>query len=160
MDHKLTTSLERRDFLTAIEMRNPGVWAFGAPHDDDRKDGMGIVVEYANKTGAPRWVKPQHKPWDYTLFGDTRAVPEPSETIPLTFGKINGGAGGFNRWTINGKSFDENENPHARQKGKRHRFVFDNQTDDSHPVHLHRNTFELTNVYVSQLRGSSKMSCS
>jgi len=27
------------------------------------------------------------------------------EIIPLTFGKINGGSGGFNRWTINGESF-------------------------------------------------------
>jgi FtsP/CotA-like multicopper oxidase with cupredoxin domain len=31
-------------------------------------------------------------------------------------------------------------------KGKRYRLVFDNQTDDAHPVHLHRNSFELTNV--------------
>jgi len=37
--------------------------------DDDRKNGMGIVVEYANKTGLPRWVKPQKKPWNYALFG-------------------------------------------------------------------------------------------
>ena len=73
--------------------------------DDDRKNGMGIVVEYANQTGSPRWVKPQKKPWDYTLFGQNRTVPPPDETIPLVFGKINGGTGSFNRWTINGDQF-------------------------------------------------------
>ena len=35
----------------------------------------------------------------------------------------------------------------ALQKGKRYRLIFDNQTDDAHPVHLHRNSFELTNVH-------------
>jgi FtsP/CotA-like multicopper oxidase with cupredoxin domain len=64
----------------------------------------------------------------------------------LVFGKINGGQGGFNRWTINGKGFDEKAAPAALQKGKRYRLVFDNQTDDAHPVHLHRNSFELTSV--------------
>jgi FtsP/CotA-like multicopper oxidase with cupredoxin domain len=139
-----------------VEMKNPGVWVLGTPHDDDRKDGMGIVVEYAGKSGAPRWIKPQHKPWDYTTFGASRAVPEPVETIPLAFGKINGGVGGFNRWTINGKSFDENEQPRTLQKGRRYRFIFDNQTDDSHPVHLHRNSFELTNVYGKPTAGVVK----
>jgi FtsP/CotA-like multicopper oxidase with cupredoxin domain len=62
------------------------------------------------------------------------------------FGKINGGQGGFNRWTINGKSFDERVAPTTLQKGSRYRLIFDNQTDDAHPIHLHRNSFELVNV--------------
>ena len=32
-----------------VEMNNPGVWILGTPKDDDRRNGMGIVVEYANK---------------------------------------------------------------------------------------------------------------
>ena len=139
-----------------VEMKNPGVWVLGTPHDDDRRDGMGIVVEYANRAGVPRWIKPPYKTWDYTSFGESRAVPEPAETIPLVVGKINGGTGGFNRWTINGKTFDENPTPRALQKGKRYRLVFDNQTDDSHPLHLHRNTFELTNVYGKPTAGVVK----
>jgi FtsP/CotA-like multicopper oxidase with cupredoxin domain len=129
-----------------VEMKNPGVWILGTPMDDDRNNGMGIVVEYANRTGKPRWIKPQRKPWDYTLFGKTGPVQAPDETISLAFGKINRGEGQFNRWTINGKTFDENAQPTKLQKGKRYRLVFDNQTDDAHPVHLHRNSFELTNV--------------
>lgn len=139
-----------------VEMKNPGIWVFGTPHDDDRRDGMGIVVEYANQKGAPRWIKPAHKPWDYTIFGDSRAVENPVETITLSFGKINGGKGGFNHWTINGKTFDENAQPRALAKGKRYRLIFDNQTDDAHPVHLHRNSFELTNVYGKPTAGVMK----
>jgi len=129
-----------------VEMKNSGVWVLGTPKDDDRKNGMGIVIEYGNKTGSPRWVKPQKRPWDYTIFGKNGAVQTPDETIPLVFGKVNGGKGGFNRWTINGSSFDEKARPRTLQKGKRYRLVFDNQTDDAHPIHLHRNSFELTNV--------------
>lgn len=139
-----------------VEMKNPGVWVLGTPHDDDRRDGMGIVVEYANRTGVPRWIKPPHKAWDYTSFGESRPVPEPVETIPLVIGKINGGTGAFNLWTINGKTFDQNPTPRALQIGKRYRLVFDNQTDDSHPLHLHRNTFELTNVYGKPTSGVMK----
>jgi FtsP/CotA-like multicopper oxidase with cupredoxin domain len=140
-----------------VDMKNPGVWVLGTPHDDDRRDGMGIVVEYANRTGVPRWVKPHRKPWDYTIFGDdAHPVPEPVETIPLVVGKINGGTGAFNQWTINGRIFSEKDEPHSLQKGKRYRLVFDNQTDDSHPLHLHRNSFELTSVYGKPTAGVMK----
>jgi FtsP/CotA-like multicopper oxidase with cupredoxin domain len=139
-----------------VEMKNPGVWVLGTPKDDDRKNGMGIVLEYANRTGSPRWVKPQKKAWDYTFFGQDRVVSNPDETIPLVFGKVNGGEGGFNRWTINGASFDEKTQPKVLQKGKRYRLVFDNQTDDAHPIHLHRNSFELTNVHGKRTSGILK----
>ena len=150
-------SLGTAERISAIvEMKNPGVWILGTPHDDDRKNGMGIVVEYANKTGTPRWIKPQRKPWDYTSFGGNGPAPDPVETIPLVIGKINGGTGGFNHWTLNGKEFDEKAQPRSLQKGKRYRLVFDNQTDDPHPMHLHRNTFELTNVYGKPTSGVMK----
>jgi len=139
-----------------VEMKNPGVWILGTPKDDDRKNGMGIVVEYANKSGAPRWIKPQKKPWDYTIFGESRTVPNPDEVISLAFGKINGGTGAFNRWSVNGKGYDPHAEPRVLHKGKRYRLVFDNQTDDAHPVHLHRNSFELTNVYGKPTAGILK----
>ena len=139
-----------------VEMKNPGVWVLGTPHDDDRNNGMGIVVEYAGKTGAPKWIAPRKQKWDYTAFGEDRASAAPDETIPLVFGKINGGTGGFNRWTINGKGYDEKDTPRTLQKGRHYRLVFDNHTDDAHPVHLHRNTFELTSVYGKRTAGVQK----
>jgi len=40
----------------------------GTPKDDDRKSGMGVVVEYAGRTGSPRWIKPSATKWEYTVF--------------------------------------------------------------------------------------------
>jgi FtsP/CotA-like multicopper oxidase with cupredoxin domain len=139
-----------------VEMRNPGVWVLGTPRDDDRMNGLGIVVEYASRTGAPNWIKPARRTWDYTAFGGTEPGREPQETISLQFGKINGGTGGFNQWTINGKSFDEKDPPHMLRKGALYRLIFDNQTDDGHPVHLHRNSFELTSVHGKATSGIVK----
>src|SRR5262249_31044656 len=118
---------ERIDAI--VEMKSPGVWILGTPKDDDRKNGIGIVVEYANQTGELRWIEPPKKPWDDTQFGESRQLPNPDETISLVFGKINGGRGGFNRWTISGKGFDEKDAPRVLHKGRRYRLVFDNQTD-------------------------------
>lgn len=145
---------ERIDVL--VEMNNPGIWIFGTPKDDDRRDGLGIVVEYADKKGAPQWIKPPKQTWDYTMFGEEKAVPMPDEVIALAFGKINGGTGQFNHWLLNGKEFSEKDTPKALQKGKRYRLAFENRTDDAHPVHLHRNTFELTNVHGKPTSGVMK----
>jgi FtsP/CotA-like multicopper oxidase with cupredoxin domain len=142
-----TLELGTAERISAIvEMKKPGVWILGTPKNDDRMNGMGIVVEYAGQTGAPRWIAPPKKPWDYTIFGESRPAPSPDEIIQLVIGKINGGTGGFNQWTLNGKSYDGGAEPRKLSKGKRYRLVFDNHTDDAHPVHLHRNNFELTNV--------------
>lgn len=135
---------ERIDAI--VEMKNPGVWVLGTPRDDDRKNGMGIVVEYANKTGEPRWQAPPPSHWDYKLFGTSDPVPEPDHVIPMVFGKINGGKGGFNRWTVNGKPYGEQGPPTRLEKGQRYRLAFHNRTDDAHPVHLHRNVFEVTSM--------------
>ena len=52
--------------------------------------------------------------------------------------------------------YDEKDVPRALQKGKRYRLVFDNRTDDAHPVHLHRSVFELTSVYGKRTAGVMK----
>ena|ERR1700736_221798 len=53
-------------------------------------------------------------------------------------------------------SFDEKRSREAREKGKRYRLVFDNQTDDAHPIHLHRNSLELINVHGKPTAGILK----
>jgi FtsP/CotA-like multicopper oxidase with cupredoxin domain len=135
---------ERIDAI--VEMTNPGVWILGTPKNDDRAAGMGIVVEYANKSGSPVWTAPPKALWDYTIFGDSRPPQEPDETIPLVFGKVNGGPGGFNFWTVNGKSFEGRDLPRVLHRDRPYRLIFDNQTDDAHPVHLHRASLGLVSV--------------
>jgi FtsP/CotA-like multicopper oxidase with cupredoxin domain len=134
-----------------VEMNHPGIWILGDTFDDDRNHGMGIVVEYSGRTGQPQWIGPPKSRWDYTLFARPGAsAPAPDETIEMTFRKDNAALGGFNRWTINGAAYpmaDRMAPPafHLKQ-GRRYRIHMRNATDDIHPVHLHRNTFELTNV--------------
>src|ERR1700733_4179643 len=57
-----------------VEMNRPGVWVLGDLADDDRNHGMGIVVEYAGRTGKPQWVAPQAFHWSYLRFGKTETV--------------------------------------------------------------------------------------
>jgi FtsP/CotA-like multicopper oxidase with cupredoxin domain len=144
---------ERIDAVVA--MNHPGVWILGTPNDSDRRNGMGIVVEYAGRRGAPQWVAPPKEAWDYTVFGAARPLPAPDEEIPLVFQKIPGGAGGFNRWTINGETFEESA-PIPIHEGRRYRLLFDNQSDDLHPVHLHRHSFELVEVEGKRTAGIMK----
>jgi FtsP/CotA-like multicopper oxidase with cupredoxin domain len=134
---------ERIDAI--VEMKQPGVWVFGATEDGMRKMGMGVVVEYAGQSGAPQWSKPQSSNWDYTVFGANAISPEPDERFNLVFEKIPGGHGGFNRWTINGKSWPDVD-PLRVKAGQRYRIAMENKSGDDHPIHLHRHTFELTRI--------------
>jgi FtsP/CotA-like multicopper oxidase with cupredoxin domain len=110
-----------------------------------REMGMGVVVEYAGQRGAPQWSKPQSSNWDYTVFGTNAPVPEPDHRFNLVFEKIPGGHGGFNRWTINGKSWPDVD-PLLVKAGQRYRITMENKSGDDHPIHLHRHTFELTRI--------------
>src|SRR5262245_41932860 len=132
-----------------VEMNHPGVWVMGDLADDDRGHGMGIVVEYAGRSGKPQWVKPKPYRWDYTLFGKPGATaPPPDETIEMLIVKHNGALHGFNEWTLNGQAFSmETLTPKLSvHEGKRYRFKFRNASDDVHPLHLHRHSFELVRV--------------
>ena len=135
---------ERADVI--IEMNRPGVWILGGVNDEDRKKGLGVVVEYANQRGEPQWSSPPNSQWDYTIFGQDRPVPSPDERLDLLFEKVPGGRGGYNRWTINGKSWPDTSPLFNTEVGKRYRLTMTNKSGDNHPVHLHRHTFEVTKV--------------
>ena len=144
---------ERVDAI--VEMNRPGIWAFGSTDNDERAKGMGVVVEYAGRRGALQWSKPPDAKWDYTAFAGNGPVVPPDHTFHLLFQKIPGGRGGFNRWTINGKSFPDTD-PLPVEVRKRYRLVLDNKTGDAHPIHLHRHSFELTKVAGKQTSGVLK----
>jgi FtsP/CotA-like multicopper oxidase with cupredoxin domain len=135
---------ERADVI--VEMNNPGVWVFASTDDDDRDMGMGVVVEYENRNGDPLWSPPPKTVWDYTALGRSSPAAAPDETINLKFEKIPGGRGGYNRWTINGKSWPDTNPLFSVQRGKRYRLAMNNNSGDEHPVHLHRHSFEVTKV--------------
>jgi FtsP/CotA-like multicopper oxidase with cupredoxin domain len=132
-----------------VEMNHPGVWVMGDLNDDDREHGMGIAVEYANAKGDAQWSKPSPYTWDYTIFGRAGATPAaPDETMEFTVVKHNGALDGFNQWLLNDQAFSmEDLKPvYTVHEGRRYRLKFRNASDDIHPLHLHRHSFELARV--------------
>jgi FtsP/CotA-like multicopper oxidase with cupredoxin domain len=138
-----------------VEMNQPGVWILGATDDMIRGAGLGVVVEYENQHKQPEWAPPPKTYWDYTIFGHAGSQPAPDQTIDMVFEKIPSGAGKFNAWLVNGKQY-----PHDREfvlkQGARYRLVFHNRTDDGHPLHLHRHSFELVDVNGRKTAGVMK----
>ena len=51
-----------------IEMDAPGVWVLGSTLNEARKMGLGVVVEYAGKSGEAVWKDPAPATWDYAQF--------------------------------------------------------------------------------------------
>jgi FtsP/CotA-like multicopper oxidase with cupredoxin domain len=132
-----------------VTMNHPGVWVMGDLADDDRGHGMGIVVEYAGGMGKPQWARPKPFKWDYARFGKPNGtVAPPDETIEMTIVKHNAALGGFNQWTINGEAFSmETKEPgFTLREGRRYRLKLRNAADDVHPMHLHRHSFELSEI--------------
>jgi FtsP/CotA-like multicopper oxidase with cupredoxin domain len=134
-----------------VEMNHPGVWIMGDLDNDDRPHGMGIVVQYAGRAGKAQWIAAPPSRWDYTRFAKPGATaPAPDETFDMTFAKENAAEEDFNRWTINGASYPMTgeivpASFHLTQ-GKHYRIHMHNASDDIHPIHLHRHSFELTRI--------------
>jgi FtsP/CotA-like multicopper oxidase with cupredoxin domain len=151
-----------------VEMKNPGIWIMGDLADDDRHNGMGIVVEYAGYKGKAQWVPPKPFKWNYARLGSSigpAAQPDetpapPDEIFDMLFEKKNAAIEGFNQWTINGIAYPDTQmmaapSFHLRE-GKRYRLRMRNASDDIHPIHLHRHTFELTRVAGQPTSGVMK----
>jgi FtsP/CotA-like multicopper oxidase with cupredoxin domain len=147
-----------------VEMKQPGVWVLGDLADDDRGHGMGIVVEYAGHKGKPAWTPPKPFRWKYALFGKSNGIASeprevPDEVIDMTFTKRNAAEQGFNQWAINDVVFSHDAMAlpayHLRQ-GKRYRLRMRNASDDIHPIHLHRHSFELKKLAGKATEGVRK----
>ena len=145
-----------------VEMRHPGVWVLGDTADDDRHHGMGIVVEYAGYKGKGTWIAPTNAKWNYARFASAAPSAKPDETLAMIFRKDNAALEGFNRWTINGRAYpsdgmEMNFEPfHRLTKGRRYRLLLRNASDDIHPVHLHRHSFELASIAGQPMSGIMK----
>jgi FtsP/CotA-like multicopper oxidase with cupredoxin domain len=144
-----------------VEMSHPGVWIMGDLDNDDRRHGMGIVVEYAGRSGKPEWIPPAPYRWNYMLFGKPGSTSSGADqTFQMTFTKDNAAEEGFNRWAINGIVYPMTAEvmPAAfhLQQGKRYRIHMRNASDDIHPIHLHRHSFELTSVAGRRTSGIMK----
>ena len=144
---------ERVDAI--VEMNQPGIWILGTTTDAVRNAGMGVLIEYANQHKQPEWVAPPKSVWDYTIFGKGGLQPAPDQTIDMVFEKAPSGAGLFNSWTVNGKEY-----PHDKEfvlkQGSRNRLVFRNRSEDDHPLHMHRHSFEIVEINGKAAAGIMK----
>jgi FtsP/CotA-like multicopper oxidase with cupredoxin domain len=134
-----------------VEMNHPGIWVLGDLADDDRHHGMGVVIEYAGSKGKPEWLPAKPFKWNYAQFGNSGAAgAAPDETFEMLLEKQNAALEGFNQWTINGVAYPLDQMTTAPafhlHQGKRYRLRMRNASDDIHPVHLHRHSFELTRI--------------
>lgn len=145
-----------------VTMNNPGVWVLGEMDDPMRNHGLGIVVEYENRNDMPQWIAPAKVAWDYTIFGaSSDASSEPAgpaagqmEVVPLVFTR-KFVAKWLEHWMINGKEFPKTD-PIIVRENRRYRLRFDNRSDDAHPVHLHRHSFELKDIAGKSTAGLFK----
>ncbi len=134
---------ERIDAM--VEMNQPGVWILGATDDRDRKAGLGIVC----RIFRANWRRAMGCAIEGSLglhgFRRARVPMLPPTKIPLVIEKKFAGSRWVDKWTINGKSWPKTD-PIRVKEGERYRLVFDNRSDEAHPVHLHRHRFELTRI--------------
>jgi FtsP/CotA-like multicopper oxidase with cupredoxin domain len=140
-----------------VEMKNPGVWIFGAVADSVRRSGMGILVEYAYRQGEPKYAPPGDEPWDYLRFGrPPQGIPKPDEVIPMRILRVAPDEHGMERWSINGRIYSDRDEPTVLSRGRRYRLAFNNRTPEAHPLHLHRYTFELVRIGSHATAGVKK----
>ena len=81
---------ERADAI--VEMNHPGVWILGGIKGEDRKMGLGVVVEYASQRGETQWLAPANSAWDYTIFGHKRRYRRPTNGSISSSRKCRGAA--------------------------------------------------------------------
>jgi FtsP/CotA-like multicopper oxidase with cupredoxin domain len=144
-----------------VEMNHPGVWVLGDLAGDDRSHGMGIVVEYADHKAKPVWTPPKPFHWNYTHFAKPGATATaPDEMFEMLIAKDNAAEEGFNRWTINGAAYPMTQGivpaPFHLKQGRCYRIRVRNSSDDIHPIHLHRHSFELTKIAGTATAGVMK----
>jgi FtsP/CotA-like multicopper oxidase with cupredoxin domain len=127
-----------------VLMDSPGVWVLGSPDDKARALGMGIVIEYADRTGSPIWSPPDSSTsWSYATFAEKREpAPQPHRTLGFRLERRPPGPDGFDNWAMVGDSREE----HLIHAGERVRITLINATDEPHPMHLHRLPFDLVGI--------------
>jgi FtsP/CotA-like multicopper oxidase with cupredoxin domain len=128
-----------------VQMNSPGVWLLASTDEHERAIGLGRTIEYAGKSGEPVWSQPDPVAWDYFQFCNQSKAPDPDLRIPMAFSAVPAGADGFEYWTTNGKQYADSK-PIRVYENKRHRLVFVNGSAEFHPLHLHRNSFELVSL--------------
>ncbi len=121
-----------------VVMNHPGTWILGSVDDEARAKGMGIVIAYQGHRRDPVWSAPAGHagPLDYTRFSYQSSDQKQPDAEFLLERKPRD-RHGFEQWamTMLKESMPELHRPY--------RIALHNASDEDHPMHLHRNRFEL-----------------
>ena len=139
-----------------VEMNNPGVWILGSVTDEVRRSGLGIRLEYASRQGDPQYVPPGGVGFDYLRFGRKKEPPTADEVIPMRITRVAAVEEGMERWAINGHIYSDRDDAKVLHRGRRYRLAFNNRSEEIHPLHLHRYSFELVRIGLTSTAGVKK----
>jgi FtsP/CotA-like multicopper oxidase with cupredoxin domain len=142
---------ERVDAM--VEMMHPGKWVLGSLSHAERRKGLGIVVEYANRVGQANWSMPQARGWSYALFAASdKSNSRSEETIELMLERQAKGEGGSDHLSINGKPLSGMD-PLQLSPGVGYRLRLLNATEHPHTMHLPHQTFEIVRLNQFSIAG-------
>jgi FtsP/CotA-like multicopper oxidase with cupredoxin domain len=146
---------ERMDVL--VEMSVPGIWVLGSTDEEARTAGLGVVVEYAGASGDPVWIDPAVAPaWDYGQFAGNSITNLQGEEISFALTRLPLAENGAERWALidaHGQTFSD---PIRLERGRNYRLKLRNDSDESHPMHLHRHSFTLARYGGKPIGGLQK----
>ena len=140
-----------------VQMNTPGVWVLGEVRKHVQAAGMAIVVEYANATGAPKWHQPPNLVWNYEQFAASQSADQPANQ-PCAGPPSSSRSSSSRSSTATAASSagPSTASPIPTygiaplRQGRRYRLQFIKNSNDDHPLHLHRHSFELCSWHAAR----------
>jgi FtsP/CotA-like multicopper oxidase with cupredoxin domain len=144
---------ERVDAI--VEMNSPGRWILGSIDDRERMAGLGICIEYANKSNEPQWSAPRID-WSYAHFAAT-APSSSSYTGKMAYVLLEEDRTHTNgrHWVSNGRSYPSLESLLSAPSGGERRRIM-NATGQAQSVHLPHHDLSLARVHQISIAGLRK----
>lgn len=146
---------ERIDAL--VEMNVPGIWVMGSTDEDVRAAGLGVVVEYAGASGDPLWLDPSTAgEWDYAQFGGSAGPAPNADRISLALQRLPVAENGTERWAMTDEKGEIVSAPIRLERNHNYCLTLHNQSNEWHPMHLHRYGFTLARYRGKSIGGLRK----
>ena len=139
-----------------VTMNTPGVWILGELNDQIRNK----VWESSSSTKTAAIRRAGLRPLNFTgITHDLRRLirkRNPWNNLKLSRWSFAANLPATTGWTIGPSTARSTQKPIPFSCAKTsYRLRFDNQSDDDHPVHLHRHSFELNEISLAKARRAS-----
>jgi FtsP/CotA-like multicopper oxidase with cupredoxin domain len=144
---------ERIDAIVA--MTAPGVWIMGSTDSSVRALGLGLIVEYAGRSGDLVWSDTVNDDFDYRSFSQ-EGRERPAEELTLRMERLPLTADRSEQWSLAPRDSEGQSRVVRLHRGQTYRLRLQNQSDEWHPMHLHRHRFELTRYRGEHIAGIVK----